>query len=67
MSVKRIRGLGGVDVGMSNNPSFQRGMLKGLCRALMAGKNTMSIVCKVNVDERMCANAKTDGIRKENS
>ena len=48
--IKRI-GLGTVDMGVSSNPSFQRGMLKGISRTIFAGKFKMSAVCKVVICE----------------
>lgn len=48
--VKRI-GLGTVDMGVSSNPSFQRGMLKNISRTLFAEKCKMSAVCKVVISE----------------
>lgn len=45
-TIKRI-GLGGVDMGVSNNPSFHRGMLKGLSRTIMAGKQCFAAVCRM--------------------
>lgn len=39
-----------MDVGTSNNPDFQRGILKGLSKCLLAGK-TMQAACEVkNMD-----------------
>lgn len=48
--IKRI-GLGTVDMGVSSNPSFQRGMLKNVSRTLFSGKCKMSAVCKVVICE----------------
>jgi len=45
------RGLGGVDIGVSNNPSFHRGMLKGLSRTIMAQKQGFAAVCKVKLND----------------
>ena len=38
-------------MGESSNPSFQRGMLKGLVRTIRAGNHSMSVVCRVRVYE----------------
>ena len=72
------QGLGGVDIGVSSNPSFHRGMLKGLSRTIMAGKQGFAAVCKVNYGEKKqngnCSkgqtediNPKENGIRKTDS
>ena len=46
MDFKR-RGLGGIDVGVSNNPDFKRGMLKGMCKSILSHRANSFAVCKV--------------------
>lgn len=57
-TIKRI-GLGGVDMGVSNNPSFHRGMLKGLSRTIMAGKQGFAAVCRVEYENDNCTTRET--------